>query len=291
MDIGPQVVDGIFKELSIDEKWSVREPWGFTWWSGPLRQRVWAEEPFEDKGLNIVRLHARTDLIREFRGKKLERDRLAKWMANSTTSGIVRDPGDPTRLQQASSMFGHEDSVQWVSKLFEFVVLSQNIEALTTCDNLALILEAEADLSQHPISGTRDEPDEMTGFVGLVVEPQGCLPSRYAGPEMASLTDFFRESFAVLTKGDEVMVTTEFPFLGRTSLARFVAMDPHPALGCGLLVTLGLPGRWEKPGETALTLNEQELKVFNGAHFLGSWCLGPKGTISYVSFLPNVIYS
>ena len=43
-DLGQEVIDFMFEQLQIDEKWSIREERGFKWWAGPLAQSVTVEE-------------------------------------------------------------------------------------------------------------------------------------------------------------------------------------------------------------------------------------------------------
>ena len=42
-DVGPQVIDYLFRSLQIDPKWSIRESRKFTWWGHRLAQKVWAD--------------------------------------------------------------------------------------------------------------------------------------------------------------------------------------------------------------------------------------------------------
>ncbi len=43
-DLGLEAVEQVYRDMQIDDEWSVREERGFTWWGAWLRQRVWAGE-------------------------------------------------------------------------------------------------------------------------------------------------------------------------------------------------------------------------------------------------------
>ncbi len=59
-DLGLSAVEGVFREMQIDQEWSVRESRGFTWWGSWLRQRVWAGEAVRSRGETLWHVRART---------------------------------------------------------------------------------------------------------------------------------------------------------------------------------------------------------------------------------------
>jgi hypothetical protein len=64
--VGLRIVDQAGYALTLDEEWSVRDERGFTWWGKDFAQRVWSEPGFDDDGFELFRLHAQTDLLRDF---------------------------------------------------------------------------------------------------------------------------------------------------------------------------------------------------------------------------------
>jgi len=41
--IGSQVIDYVYAQMKVSEKWSLRQERGFTWWGHTVAQRVWAD--------------------------------------------------------------------------------------------------------------------------------------------------------------------------------------------------------------------------------------------------------
>ena len=103
-DAGPQVLKHVHEQMKIDREWSVKGRRQFVWWGHRLAQRVWADPPFEDEGMVITRLHARTDLIDDFRPDPRRLGALAAFMRLASLSGLVRDARHPDRLQLALSL-------------------------------------------------------------------------------------------------------------------------------------------------------------------------------------------
>ena len=56
-DHGIQLVQKIFKDMNIDDEWSVETDRGFTWWGLQYAQRIWAEQPIEDNGFHVTKVN------------------------------------------------------------------------------------------------------------------------------------------------------------------------------------------------------------------------------------------
>lgn len=290
MDYGQRVVQEVFERLQIDEEWSLRTERGFTWWSGPLRQQVWAEEPFQDLGMTVVRVHARTDLLRSFECTEMDKIALCLLMSQGTLSGFVRDAEDPSRLQLASSVYVNESTANWMGELFTWAVITQNIEALLLRARSDKFFAGIPDDSVHPTSGKRDALDEMTSMIQTIVAPEGKQDSLYIGGEMQGLSAEIQEPPTVMASSDPMGLTSELPFKGRTSMLRMMTDASHPEMGHGLLVTLTLPTSFDDAVEEALRLNGRELSELTRSHFLGSWCVAPSGSFAFASFFSNSMY-
>jgi hypothetical protein len=63
-DLGIATVQNIYQDLQIDQKWSMTDERGFTWWGHRLAQRIWADPPLEDREIPITRVHAETDFLK-----------------------------------------------------------------------------------------------------------------------------------------------------------------------------------------------------------------------------------
>jgi hypothetical protein len=274
--------------MKIDREWSVNGRRQFAWWGHRLAQRIWADPPFDDEGIVITRLHARTDLINNFRPDPRRLGDLAFLMRRASLSGLVRDTRHPDRLQLACSMYAHAESSEWVQRAFSLAVACQVDEAEGLVDGLAELLGGQVAASCHPQSGPRHVPDDMLGVLTSMVIPEGAGPSAFPGPYFEQAREMMEQN-CFLATGDESALTVEFPFGDFTSLCQMQTKEEHPWLGRGLLVRLTLPtGRGDdaERAEQALYLNGRELQELTRAHFLGSWCPSSHG-LTYVTFFPN----
>jgi hypothetical protein len=289
-DVGPQVLDQVYKQMKIDREWSVKANRQFVWWGHRLAQRVWAEPPYQDEEFTIIRMHARTDVVTGFRPTQQRLGSLAALVRRASLSGLVCDPENPGRLQLACSMYVHAETQDWVQPAFALAVAMQAAEAELLADGLAEALGATVAASSHPASGPRPEPDEMLNILTAVVVPDGTGPSAFPGDHF-NLARGMMEHSLFLASGDESGLTVEFPFGNFTSLCRIQTDQPHPWFGAGLLVRLTVPAGGSGEGEAgqmeqALALNERELGERTQTHFLGSWCPDTHG-LTFVTFYPN----
>jgi hypothetical protein len=290
LDAGAAAVRWVFDAMRIDPEWSVWEERGFTWWGHGQAQRVWAEPGLDDDGFVVYRLHARADVVRSL---DVGGDVLAKLNALNSmcvTSALVAD-ADMGSVGYAASVWVHEETLEWVSRLFQLVVAIQAAHANAQGELLAGMIGGERAVSAHPESGLREVPDEMLGVMEQIVVPIGRESSRWRGPEMEAFVELEKRGpFVVFASGDDAGLTAEFPLLDRTALLQAVTDEPHPSLGNGMLVRLSLPEHVadEDGGSWANNMNGQELAVLTRSHFLGSWVVA-NGTPTFVTFYPNAL--
>jgi hypothetical protein len=290
-DVGPQVLDQVYKQMKIDREWSVRANRQFVWWGHRLAQRVWAEPPYQDEEFTLIRMHARTDVVTGFRPTPQRLGSLAALVPRASLSGLVCDPENPGRLQLACSMYVHAETQDWVRPAFALAVAMQAAEAEMLADGLAEALGATVAASSHPASGPRPKPDDMLNILTAVVVPDGAGPSAFPGDHFNLAREMMEQSL-FLASGDESGLTVEFPFGGFTSLCRIQTNQPHPWFGAGLLVRLTVPAGGSSEGEPgqmeqALALNGRELDERTRTHFLGSWCPDTHG-LTFRTFFPNI---
>jgi len=287
-DAGIAVVDYIYNVMSIDARWAVREPRGFTWWAKDFAQRVWAEPPIEDRGFIISRIHARTDVLRDFSPSMVNLAKLAVFNAMASLSALVWNPAEPNRVRLAASMYAHDRNLPMVERLLSLAVALQAADAQTKAETLAASLRATCDSSAHPSSGARPECDDMLNVIENLVAPLGREPSFWAGKEMEQAVSSLQQPPCVLCTGDAAGLAAEFPLFDRTMLVRMKTGAKHPRLGNGLLVRLSLPfiGWLADNARDAAALNVLELEKLTRVPFLGSW-YGLHDGIHFVGFYPN----
>jgi hypothetical protein len=256
-----------------------------------LCQSIWADTCFQYNGFEIARLHARTDLVKHFRGTDEQMQKIGAVMAFANLSGLIRDPTDNTRLQLACSVYIDSGTLDWLKRVFSLAAVIQAAEAHILAHTLADLIGARPAISAHPKSGHRQEFDEILDIIEKMVKPDGEADSLFRGKSMLDTLQMLQEPPCLLATGDENGFCAEFPFDEMSSLLRVSAKDSHPRLGNGMSMLLTLPvgdDEFKAPAgaATALALNAQELQSMNRSSFLGSWCPGPEGT-TFVSFFPN----
>jgi hypothetical protein len=291
-DVGARVVTFLRGHLGIDDEWSVAEDRGFTWWGGPLAQRVWADPCFDDDGITLSRVHVRTDLVT---GVPDDDERIAELLpalSLASMSGLIRGGEDGSTLQLASSVYVHDQTEQANRLVVGMAAALQAAEAYRFAPAVAELVSGTPAASHPPGRPTRAEPDEMLGVIENLIYPAGLAMSLYTGPEFAEMADQLNAG-GFLATADHDGLTAEFPFGDFTLLLKLDTADPHPVLGCGLHARLTLPmlgGEQDGPGgmRVALGLNAQEVADPTHTHFLGSWRPCPRG-FTYAAFYPNFL--
>lgn len=291
VDIGLAVVNAIAQMMSIDTEWSTREERGFIWWGKDHAQRVWSEPGYDDDGIEIFRLHARTPIVRDFEPSPANLEKLNALSLLVTTSGFVINADEGT-VELAASMYMHAETADWVERWFAQVVAMQAADAQLKASLLAQVTGSSPATSAHPISGQRTDFDDMLNVLEQVVVPRGEDPCPWEGDDMRTVVDIIRGGQqTVMANGDGDGLTAEFPFQSRTSLLTLTTEARSPQLGNGVLSLLRLPVSFsEEDGiRFAHELNRRELSSLTRSHFLGSWCW-KDDTLHFVTFLPNALY-
>src|SRR5262249_12162724 len=255
-------------------------------------QQMWAEPCFEDEGLSIARVHVRTDFIANVPATPQSLARLGLLMRHAGLSGLFYDPERPGRYQLAASIYVHEHTRPWLSRVVALVAVCQAAEAHATAEDLASMLRGRAAHSAHPVAGPRADLDPVTWSLERTVAPDGHGQSRYQGDEFLAALKML-EGSPFEFSGDGERLCCEFPFCRETSLLVADSQEVNPRIGGGLLIRLTLPAGATAPGDpagtrAALELNRRELTGRSRAHFLGSWCPTEEG-LCFVSFFPNIL--
>jgi hypothetical protein len=290
-DVGLRIVDEVGYAMTLDDEWSVRDERGFTWWGKDLAQRVWSEPGFDDDGFEIFRLHAQTELLRDFDAMEESLGKLNALSALATTSGFLVDEDEGT-VRLVASMYAHEETEGWAGRLFKLVAAMQAADAQIKAALLAEVTGATVAATPHPLSGPRPDLDDMLNVLEQVVVPHGQGMPPWRGEDMEWTTAMVRQGpNVVLAMGDESGLTLELPFQSRTSLVTVTTDAPNPQLGNGVLLLLHLPMTIAQADGVrfAAELGRREVAELTRAHHLGGWCWRDDG-MHYVTFLPNVAY-
>lgn len=288
MKHGQQVVEQYFKSMDIGASRCIKEGGRISWWLGPLRQQVWAEAPFEDEGITVTRVHARTDVFAGFTGSDSQLEALNVLMPLGQLSGFVRNADDPSRIQLACSVYVNESTLSWISQFFGVCAVIQTVQAYNYLEferDLALRIDRTPHPEIGPIEYSRIA---LHGVTARLVDA-GNQRSHFIGDDMRSIHEECQAPACVLATGDDVKVTAEFPFLGRTSLMGFSATEVNPNVGSGMLMTLKIPDKPANGVMHALQMNERELNNLTRSHFIGSWCPIIDGRPTFASFVPNIL--
>jgi hypothetical protein len=288
-DLGLQVVDGIAAGMMLDRKWSLETERGFMWWGGPLAQQVWSDSGVDDDGVELFRISARTDVLRDFDASDKNLTVLGMFAGVGTTSALVVD-SEARKVTLAANMLVHAETADWVRRVLSLVIAAQVADAHAKAPTLAEMTAATPAMSVHPSSGPRRNTDELLYFLERVVVPMGKERSRWAGEHLQHAFEVVRDSPCTrLATGGDASFIAELVFESRDSRLR-VAVEANPQVGYGLLVLLSLPPRFEELEgiRFAHALNRLELASQSGCHFLGSWCC-QGGTITHCAFFPNAM--
>ena len=108
-----QLVRKIFKNMNIDEQWSVNTDRGFTWWGYQYAQRVWAEQPIKDNGFLITKVNAETELLK-YPTRSTETELLlAIEIMKASLSGLIIDQ-HADKITLCCSAYVQEENHNWL---------------------------------------------------------------------------------------------------------------------------------------------------------------------------------
>lgn len=295
-DPGLFLVDAILRQLDLEATRVVKEPRGFLWWGGGLAQRVWADEPLRGSELTLGRVHLRTDMLRGFKARRDDLEELQLSMDDLALCGMVQGD-DPARaqLQLTASLYCSEADSEWQRRVAPFACSLQSGIAHRISGTLALLVEAEPDLTA-PATGEITRGDEtLLGIEETVVRPLGEGDTAWQPAVLAQVASIAIEKLLKSqVKNHDGVLTAALPF-GESDEPALLVIEPtrrHPFLGAGVWSWLLLPsGATPEPSMTMiLALNTAEQRSSTGAHFLGSWT-EHRSQLAYQVFLPNAIFA
>ena len=290
--------------LSIEKEWAVREPSSLTWWAHRLAQRIRISKGGPGARRGRVRVSIETDCLRDvvFDNGVLARADFANRL--TTLAGFTAEPSTG-RLFVASTAYVSKDNVSGQKIMLG---LAAGLSATRAHAHAKGASDwgpsARADESAHPVSGLRQDEDDILSVPGKVFCHYGAGESSFIGEQIDSLHQIRPRPWVLATGGGSGF-TAEFPFWGYipaisggsrkgpdTALLQVTTDERNPTYGSGALLRLTLPlalGE-EECIETAARLNLRESTEWTGFDHLGAWCANPNlHAVTYVSFLPSRI--
>jgi hypothetical protein len=231
-DPGIVVVKTLFDSMRVDSQWSTQEERGFTWWVKDFAQRVWAEEAIDDDGFTIYRVHARTDLWKNVPNTDEYVEKLNALSMHASMSGLIRPEYDPDRVQLATTVYVHEETLDWVKVVFGLAVAIQAADAQIRGAEMARLLGAQSDTSSHPVSGARPYMDDMLNTIKTLVAPLGREPSRWIAADFEQAAEALRGQ-SIPASSDKHGLTAEFLFQDPPSILQ--VSNEESQLGNGIL--------------------------------------------------------
>lgn len=303
LDAGLELVREIRERMEIDDEWSCSDPDGFRWWGYNLMQRVWAEPPHDSFGTKAQCVHAGTTILENVPDTEETRLVLSTLNTHADMSALVYSP-DASTVSLHSTVYVHNDSLGWLTKLFGHAVALQAAKSSKSAEAFQQAFGGEIASSSHPTSGPRQTPDDMLDVIEEMYLPTGAEPCRYTTADFEQALQFSPRPWVLASGGKDGLVA-EFAFSSdKPAMLASVLNEPigtamlqalvhtHPQLGSGLLLLLRLPCGFEEGEEMRLAqqLNEAESREWAATHFLGAWCMAPSGGLTFVSFLPSATY-
>jgi hypothetical protein len=296
-DLGLHILRKIHDALDVRSEWSLEAHRNFTWWPHHLAQHVWAEPPRMSNEIEVVRVHASTDLLRKVPDSEATLDRLSALNRFATLSALVWER-ESAEIMLHAAAYAHARNVGWVLPLLDAAVALQAAEAHAGAAELAAHFEAEPAETPHPSSGRRRDPDDVLYVIGNVYGRVGSERSPFTEADFEATVQMDPRPWTQ-AHHDGLRLTAELslPARGGTGEAavhatlQASAETTHPRLGSGLTLRLTLPHVLGKSAaEEAAYLNLAEFREWTNSHLFGAWCKSGEDTLSFVQFVPAAVY-
>lgn len=298
--------------LQVDDEWVVIEGDSWTWWPTATPISVTVGPARVVYGDVSYRVRARCELLNDVVLEEAELlDRLSIVNEGATLFAVVHN--EEHGSIEATCAFTLHAGNESLGQLFSAALvllagLTREVEAI------AEYFGGNPVRVPHPLSGLREDADEMADYVDLVVIPSGADPSLFAAD--ASKVDFTALHGCVYQgpNDKEGSAQAEFTFyhnlpaclvgelewtLG-TSLVKVDGAGTHPELGNGLEVRLSVPDLEPFPPHFAAVaaqlLNRLEADEETGVTFLGAWWArrreddARRYDLQFSQFLPSAFY-
>lgn len=299
-DVGLRLLDSLYEQLEIDDKWAVRREGEFTWWANLLAQHVEVEPPEWVDGKFSCQVRIWTEVVADVDPSTDPLAVLVSINRSATLSSLVWDQWEGTITERCSATV-HDANFTWLSKTLSTAAVLQNAAAQSRAHSLAALTGGVPAASAHPSAGRRPEKDDPLDAARQLLSSEGVGPSKFIGTLFQGAEKFLnRMHFA--GSADSSGLTCEVPFAltpltpatGGQSLVQMLTDVPHPEAGSGLLCVMTLPysaephhiadqadmlNRWQSMGDTDIAL-------------LGAWCAAPssESTLAFCAFVPSALW-
>ena len=307
-DPGLTAVEILFKELMVDDDWSIRRERGFTWWSYRLAQHVEATPIFTvNDGTLASFIRVWTDVVSDVSDINAAEEILSFVNVHTSMSALILEPDDRS-ISECFTFVVYADNAHGWAKATSVAAVLQNVEAHAFSEALAEAVGGQPDVSEHPINGERPVMDDILNVPEQVIKPIGMGRSKFAGPMIQKLTTMDPAPW-VLANGDDDSFTAEVHYSSDvtaeevimlphiyqegsgTALIQVLIREPHQELGSGAVVVLKLPVSFDedKVAHVAMEMNRLDAAGESNAPMMGAWCQEPgdPNSIAFFSFVPS----
>lgn len=295
----------LLEKMMVDAPWCWgQSPSGFFWLGHRLTQTIEASEPFESRGLTVVRISATTvvaDRVPPTDALPAHLDALnrmeigSRWLHDADTGQL---------LLTCSTLVHTETLSLRMSDLAGNALMQiARAEALVS-SGVAEALGGQSAFRIHPEHGPRSVPDEMLHILDGVYVPHGREPSRYrSASEFAEAGDSLEGSPFFSMGSSAEGIAAEVAVGDDTLLIQLFSDVAHPLVGSGLLTTIRcrMAERGGDPGEgadlalmMATALNRAETDLDGPGSGFGAWHThtpdGAVAEVAHTAFVPNASF-
>lgn len=299
-DLGQSLIEQVHRKLQVDEQWTTRTDRSFSWIGHRLEQNISTPRPIQDGEFLMFKLCAETVVVDFVSASDSDVDRILSDLNRHSFGNCYSFNPSDRRIYATTSVWVHQDTAGWRSDIFGTYAIGQLCFAEAEADFLADKCAGKVALRAHPVSGQRDQPDDMLNVADDVIAPKGHEPSPYRNAfEFDAVADAAKSSERVATLGSSAEgVALESSFDDYTAISVLSSSYKHRLLGAGLSACTQLPTSItpEDGHRIAAMLNrrERDSGPVGGQGHIGAWCVdrGPAGgdAVTYRSFLPNLAY-
>ena len=296
-DLGLQILRKIHDALEVPAEWTLQAHRNFTWWAHHLAQHVWAEPPRMSNEIEVVRIHASTDLLRKVPDTEGTVERLSALNRFATLSALVWERESAEIVLHAAA-YAHARNVAWLLPLLDAAVVLQAAEAHAQVEDLAAQFGAKPAETSHPSSGRRRDPDDLLDVLGNVYGRVGSDPSPFTEADFEATVQMDPRPWTEAHRdGLGFSAQLRLPGPGgagheETHATLHASADTqHPRLGTGMTLRLTLPHvLGQSAAEEAAYLNLAEFREWTNSHLFGAWCKSGEDALSFVQFVPAAVY-
>jgi hypothetical protein len=296
-DVGLEALEFVQSTMQIDNAWSVRESRQLTWWSHRLAQRIVTEPGRTSHGVEVFRVSAETDLLRNVASSGRTAERLAVFNDHASMSAFVWNVEAGTiRLRCSAGV--HAETAGTANRLFAAAASIQVADAHLKVDGLAELLGGEPDISEHPTAGTRRTGDDMLEIIAGLYAPEGANgpPFNDADFQRAAVLKTRLPWAEVVCEGASLRALIDCGHRrDRQALLFMTSTQRHPQLGAGLLMIVEVPVPLNLSDlqliSLAHELNSAEAGAWQIPYSFGAWRRAPrsKDSVAYAAFFPRLV--